>query len=660
MSRSREPRPRDPRRPADSTRRAAASRSSGKPGRARAGGEPPRRRGGSREPVPHPRTPPGAGASPPGKRRPARQAGRSAPVPPLRRRFRRGNPGRRIKIAVLLMVVVLLIFAGRLVQIQGIQAAEYASAASDLRLSTIDIPTTRGDITDVNGNPFAMSVAVRTVFVDPVDIRDDERDEIVAELSQRFDLDPDEVAAKVDAEPSRYQVIMRNVSPAEWEELDELDFQGVAAQTDYKRVYPEETGAANLVGFVGSDGHGLEGLESVLEDTLAGEPGQQQVEVGAAGTQIPMANGLAREPVPGQDVRLTLDQDVQWHAQRALADRVADLDAEGGSVIVMRPTGEIVAMASYPTYNPNDIQDSTPEQRSNGALAVAFEPGSTNKVITAAGALEEDLTTPETVYTVPYAIQRYDQTFRDAHFHETERLTLNGIMAQSSNTGTIQVAEQLGAEGLYTYLGKFGFGKPTGLDLPGENAGILTDPDDWWGTQLASISFGQGISVNAVQMASVYATIANDGVRVEPRVVAGTVDDSGEFTPAPGARQEQVVSAETAEEVRLMLEAVTGEEGTAQQARIPGYRVAGKTGTANRVNPETGRYAGGGYTSTFVGMAPADDPELVVQVVLHGPQRDYYGGEAAAPVFTDVMSFSLKTLQVPPTDTEPPNIRLSE
>ncbi|RCV58928.1 peptidoglycan glycosyltransferase [Marinitenerispora sediminis] len=599
------------------------------------------------------------GAVPP-PRRPRGRGGGRTPVPPLRRRFRRGNPGRRIKIAVLLMVVVLLIFAGRLVQIQGIQAADYASAASDLRLNTIDIPTTRGDITDVNGNPFAMSVAVRTVFVDPVDVRDDQRDEIVDELSERFDLDPDEVAAKVDAEPSRYQVIMRNVSPAEWRELDELGFQGVAAQTDYKRVYPEETGAANLIGFVGSDGHGLEGLESMLESTLAGEPGTQQVEVGAEGTQIPMATGLAQEPVPGRDVRLTLDQDVQWRAQQALAERVTDLDAEGGSVIVMRPTGEIVAMASYPTYDPNDIQDSTPEQRGNGAVAVAFEPGSTNKVITAAGALEEGLTTPETVYTVPYAIQRYDQTFRDSHFHETQRLTLNGIMAQSSNVGTIQVAEQLGADGLYTYLGKFGFGKPTGLDLPGENAGILTDPDDWWGTQLPSVSFGQGISVNAVQMASVYATIANDGVRVEPQVVAGTVDEGGEFTASPEPRQEQVVSADTAEELRLMLEAVTGEEGTAEQAQIPGYRVAGKTGTANRVNPETGRYAGGGYTSTFVGMAPADDPELIVQVVLHGPQRDYYGGEAAAPVFTDVMSFSLKTLQIPPTGTEPPNIRLEE
>lgn len=581
-------------------------------------------------------------------------------MPPLRRTFRRGDPQRRIRLAGVLMTVVLVLFAGRLIQIQGIDAATYASEAADLRLSTITIPTTRGQITDVNGNALALSTEVRTVFVDPVDVPDDQRAKIIGELSERFDLDRDEVAAKVGAEPSRYEVIAKNVSPAEWTELDGLGLPGVGALTDYKRVYPEETGAADLIGFTGSDGRGLEGLEGVLDDTLAGEPGEHQVEIGVSGTQIPMAKGLVKEPVAGKDVRLTLDQDVQWHAQQALAERAEELDAESGSVIVMRPTGEIVAMADYPTYSPSDIEGSDREDRSNGAVAEAFEPGSTNKVITAAGALEEGLTTPETVYTVPYSIQRYDQTFKDSHQHETQRMTLNGIIAQSSNVGTIQVGEQLGAESLYDYLGKFGFGKPTGLDLPGENAGILTDPDDWWGTQLPSISFGHGLSVNAVQMASVYATIANGGVRAEPTLVAGTVGEDKEFTPAEEPRQERVISAGTAGEIQLMLEAVTGDEGTAAEARIPGYRVAGKTGTANRVDPETGEYEGGGYTSTFVGFAPADAPELIVQVVLHGPEGTYHGGEAATPVFTDIMSFGLKTMKIPPTDTEPPNIRLFE
>lgn len=560
----------------------------------------------------------------------------------------------------MLILAVMVLFSGRLVQIQAIDAPTYAEKASNVRQSAIDIPTTRGEITDASGNAFAVSVEVRTVFVDPKEVPDSKRAEVTDALTQHFGLDRDVVAGKVAAEPSRYQVIKEEVPPAEWQELEEFGLDGVGAQVDYKRVYPEETGAADLVGFVGDDGHGLEGLEGVLDDTLAGEPGTRQVETGATGTQIPMAGGLAKEPVPGKDVQLTLDQDIQWHAQQALAESVEEQDAEGGSVIVMRPTGEVVAMADSPSYSPDEINESTASDRANGAVAEAFEPGSTNKVITAAGALEEGLTTPETVYTVPYSIQRYDETFTDSQYHETKRLTLNGIMAKSSNVGTIQVGEQLGKEGLYEYLGKFGFGQPTGLDLPGENAGILTDPDDWWGTQLATVSFGQGISVNAVQMASVYATIANDGVRAEPSVVAGTVGEDGELSATGDPKRERVLSEETSDELKVMLEAVTGDEGTAQQARIPGYRVAGKTGTASRVNPDTGNYEGGGYTAAFAGFAPADNPELVVQVVLHNPQEDHYGGEAAGPVFSDVMSFGLKTLEIPPSDSESPNVRLTE
>ncbi|GAB3205803.1 peptidoglycan synthetase FtsI [Marinactinospora thermotolerans DSM 45154] len=651
MSTPRDPRPRNPRRRGtpDRTVKGTSPRENGGQGRPRGSVDPARTGTAAKGGRPRPR----------GKAVPSRRPPRG-PVPPLRRRFRRSDPGPRIRIALALMGVVLLVFAGRLVQIQGIEAASYASAAAELRLSETEIPTTRGSITDADGRPFAMSVEVRTVFVDPYDVKADERDTIVTELSRRFDLPEEEVARKVDSDDSRYQVIAREVPLEEWKELDELDLQGVAAETAYKRVYPEETGAANLVGFVGTDGHGLEGLESVLEDTLAGDPGSRQVELGTGGTEIPMANGVAKEPVPGHDVRLTLDQDVQWRAQQALAQRAGELGADSGSVIVMRPTGEIVAMANYPTYDPDAIEESTPEQRANGALSAAFEPGSTNKVITAAAALEEDVVTPDTVYTVPDSIRRHGETFRDSHNHPTQRMTLNGIMATSSNVGTIKVAEDVGAEGLYEYLGKFGFGEPSGLGLPGENSGILTAPDEWWGTQLASISFGHGISVNAVQMASVYATVANDGVRVEPTVIAGSTDENGEFRPAPEPAKERVISEETARELRLMLEAVTGEHGTAQDARIPGYRVAGKTGTANRVDPDTGSYDTGGYTSTFVGMAPADDPELIVQVVLHNPKEQYYGGEAAAPVFTDVMSFALKTLQIPPTATEQPNIRLFE
>ncbi|QVQ53138.1 penicillin-binding protein 2 [Spiractinospora alimapuensis] len=611
------------------------------------------RRGGTRPPRP-PQGRPGAGRGGP---RPGERPGVRVPLRPT---LRRGEPGRRIKAGLVLLVALLLLFTGRLVQIQGIESATYAAEAADLRLQRIEIPTTRGEITDVNGNPFAVSVETRTVFVDPMEVDEDQRDDVVDELAQRFDLDPEEVAVKVDATPTRYQVVARNVTPEEARELGELELAGVNDQIGYRRVYPDDSGVANLVGFVGADGHGLEGLEGSLDDTLAGQPGRQHIELGAGGTQIPMAGGLEREPVPGTDVRLTLDRDIQWQAQEALQDRVEELNAAGGSVIVMRPTGEILAMANAPTFDPNAVEDSEAEDRRNGAVADAFEPGSTNKVITAAAVLEEGLGTPDTVYSVPESLDRHDRTFRDATPHGYERLTMSGIIALSSNVGTVLMAEQVGADGLYDYLGRFGFGKPTGLDLPGENAGIVAPPDEWWGTQLATISFGQGISVNAVQAASVYATIANDGVRAEPHIVAGTVGEDGELDEGSDATQERVISEESAADLRLMLEAVTGEHGTAQQAQIPGYRVAGKTGTAQNVNPETGTYEGGGYTSTFVGFAPADDPELVVQVVLHDAESDYHGGEAAGPVFSDVMSFALKSEQVPPADEEMESLRLFE
>ncbi|WP_159941193.1 MULTISPECIES: penicillin-binding protein 2 [unclassified Nocardiopsis] len=651
MSAPRDRRPRDPRRPG------ATSRSGSRPSR-RSQREPRRPEGGAR-----PRSSTRAqGRGPREARGGARRPASPPPPPPLlRRTFRRGEPHGRIRIGGALILVVLLLFAGRLVQIQGLEAEQYAEAASNTRLQTIDIPTLRGQITDANGRPFALSMEVRTVFVDPEEVEEEERARLVDELSARFDLAEEEVEAKVDARPSRYQVVARGVLPEEWQELRSLGLSGLGSEVDYERVYPEETGAADLVGFVGSEGHGLEGLEGYLDSTLAGEAGKRRVEVGMDGTQIPMAGGLAQEPVPGQDVRLTLDQDIQWYAAQTLAERAEELEAEAGSVIVERVgTGEILAMADYPTYSQSDISATGAREWANGAVSEIFEPGSTNKVITLGAALEEGLTTPETVYTVPYSIEYYDRTFRNSTNQGTQRLTVNGIMAQSSNVGTIKIADQVGAGVLHSYMKDFGLGQPTGLHLPGEEAGVLTSPEDWWGTQLPSVSIGHGLSVNAAQMASVYSTIANGGVRVAPRVIAGTVDAEGNFTPAEEPEQRRVISQETAEQLALMLEAVTSDEGTAPEARIDGYRVAGKTGTANRINPETGSYEGGGYTATFAGFAPADDPQVVVQVVLHNPQGTYYGGEAAGPVFNDIMSFALKSLKIPPTETDPPAIRLFE
>jgi cell division protein FtsI (penicillin-binding protein 3) len=321
--------------------------------------------------------------------------------------------------------------------------------------------------------------------------------------------------------------------------------------------------------------------------------------------------------------------------------------------------GRMLAMASAPGYDPNHYTRSEPDRWGSPLVQEAYEPGSTGKVVTAAAAMEKGGVTPQTPFTVPDRIRRFDRTFSDSHDHPTERLTFAGVLATSSNVGTILASERISPQTLYQSLRSFGFGEKTGIGLPGETAGQLMPPDKWSGTDRYPIAFGQTMSVNAVQMASVYATIANDGVRAAPTLIAGTTGKDGAFTPAPRGQSRQVISASTARAIRDMLEGVTSPEGTAPKAKIPGYRVAGKTGTADIVNPQCGCYDGSGYTASFAGFAPADDPQLVVQVVLQGPTKgSHYGGDAAAPVFKDVMSFALQTRKVPPTGSRAPIIKI--
>jgi cell division protein FtsI (penicillin-binding protein 3) len=323
---------------------------------------------------------------------------------------------------------------------------------------------------------------------------------------------------------------------------------------------------------------------------------------------------------------------------------------------VMRKDGTILALANAPGFNPNDTRKAKAENMYNRALSEVYEPGSTGKVMTAAAALEEGVVTPSTPFTVNATLERSGKTFHDSHAHPPERLTFAGVLATSSNVGTIMAGEKLSASTMYRYLKGFGIGQPSGLKFPGESRGILADVKDWSGSQRYTVLFGQGLSVNAVQAAGVYQTIANDGVRVAPQLVTGTRDASGHLTKAPPAKQVRVVSPETARSVRTMLEGVVSAEGTAPQAKIEGYRVAGKTGTAQRVDPECSCYQG--YTGSFIGIAPADDPQLIVAVTLQRPVKGYFGGQVAAPVFQQIMSYALARLDIPPTGTKSPKVRI--
>jgi cell division protein FtsI (penicillin-binding protein 3) len=569
------------------------------------------------------------------------------------------DPVRRLNVGLLLIAFVLSLFAGRLVQLQGLAADGYAHRAVQQRLVKIDLPAIRGQITDAQGEPLAMTVDARAIYADPSRIKPEQRNQIAGSMSSILGLNPAAVLKLISTPNTQFKYIAHGVRPDKARTISALDFPGIGTLPEYRRIYPNNSVAANVVGYVGRDGNGLGGLEFTMNRMLAGRNGWQRVEISRDGQHIPMGEDQTLKPVPGRGLRLTLLRDLQYKAQVAIQKQVKATHAKSGSVIVIDPrSGQILAMASAPGFDPNNLTKADPRNLGNRPVQEAFEPGSTNKVITAAATMEKGGVTPNTAFTVPDHITRYGRTFHDSHPHSTERLTFGGVLATSSNIGTIMASERISQQTLYQFLRGFGFGALTGVGLPGETPGLLRPPNQWSGTDRYPIAFGQTVSVNALQMASVYATIANGGVRVTPTLVAGTTDGHGGFLPSPAPAHRRVISAETANQIIHMLEGVTTHEGTAPEAQIPGYRVAGKTGTAERVNPRCGCYRGGGYTASFAGIAPADNPQLVVQVVLQDPKGAHYGGEVAAPVFKDVMSFALQTQKIPPTGSKSPKIRI--
>lgn len=555
-----------------------------------------------------------------------------------------------MRLALVATLALLTVVSGRLVQVQALDSASYADQAQRQRFRQVTLVAQRGDIVDRNGAVLATSEAMRAVFADPAMVVDP-----VATANKlapllgipASDLLPNLTGTK------RFRYLAHAVTPELADRVLKEKLPGIGTREEQVRQYPGGEVAADVVGVLGRDGSTASGLEYAYGKELAGVSGEQTMQVGRTGQEIPVAGGTIREPVPGATVRLTIDRDIQWMAQQAIARQVAATNSLNGSVIVMRPgTGEVLAMASAPTFDANHPTD--PSRMGNPAVGDVFEPGSVNKVITFSAGLAERVITPDTPITVPPTLAVAGHTFHDAEAHGTEHLTATGVLAKSSNIGTIEVAQKLGKARLYRYLTAFGFGAKTGVGFPGEETGWLPSPDKWWGTSLPTIAFGQGVSVTALQVASVYSTIANGGVRVTPRLVAGTTAPDGTFTPVPAEPSRRVVSARVAHQVSDMLEAVTSNEGTAPAARIDGYRVAGKTGTAQR--SVGGVYQG--YTASFVGFAPADKPELVVYVVLQDPKNGHFGGQVAAPVFHDVMSYALAVCHVAPTGTTPPVARL--
>jgi cell division protein FtsI (penicillin-binding protein 3) len=553
--------------------------------------------------------------------------------------------------------MVLSLIGGRLLQLQGVDRAAYAQSAQTQQSQKVTLLAARGTITDRNGNAIAATVDARNIIADPEQIS---APQIVAsQLAPVLHLDPTVLLDKLEVHSEYALLTPVPVSPAVADAVLALKQPGVTAQDTSRRIYPDGTLAANVVGFVGSTGQGLGGLESSYQATLAGKNGSSTYQVGANGDQIPDGGTSVTPAVEGTSLRLSLERDIQYEAQRAITKQVKATQALSGTVIVMNPkNGQLLALASAPTFNPNHVASANPDALGDPAVTTPFEPGSVNKVITMSAALEDGLVTPRSRFVIPPSLSVAGTQFHDAESHGTEHLTLTGILAKSSNIGAIKVAQRLGPQRLYHYLRAYGYGTTTGVGLPGESAGILPTIADWSGTSLATLAFGQGVDVTAMQVAEVYSTIANNGIRVKPSIVAGTESANHEYTPAPAPSRTRVISPTVATELRNMLESVTTVEGTAPEAAISGYRVAGKTGTANRYNGHGG-YTGAGYTATFAGMVPADNPKLVAVVVLDRPLHNYFGGAVAAPVFHTVMSFALQTLGIAPTFTKPPKAKLT-
>ena len=578
----------------------------------------------------------------------------------------------RIRKIVAIAVVIFLLFGLRLIEIQAIRASGYVKKAEVELSKSATLLAPRGTIYDINGVELARSISAMNIAVDQTVVNDPAAAaKVVAPILK---MTPSQLQPDLTGE-RRYVLIAKDITPETWRQINQAikDYNtqilktkdgiskrigGFVPERSFIRDYPSGKLTSSLIGITNDQGSGASGIESSLNSLLAGTNGKY-IYANGRGNIIPGSEQVSVEAKSGTSVRLTIDRDVQWVAQNAISQAVASSRAESGTVIVMDPkTGAILAQASAPTFDPNISSTITLNKLRNPAVQEVYEPGSTGKVITVAAALQEGLVTPQSIFTIPYKMKVADEYFHDHEKHPTQRLTTTGLLAVSSNTGSIQIGQKLGKDTLYNYLRKFGIGQSTNSKLPGESAGILHPVKEWSGTSLPTIAFGQGYSLTAMQSTSVFATIANDGVRVSPSILAGVVDESGKYTPAKENESVRVLSSQTASNMRAMMESVVSSNGTAPAAAISGYRIAGKTGTANRFNSACKCYSG--YTASFIGFAPADQPKYVISVTIQDPKGMHWGGVLAGPVFKKVMSFVLQSERVQPTTAPVTTFKLTE
>ncbi|MDX6325769.1 MAG: hypothetical protein QOK15_2123, partial [Nocardioidaceae bacterium] len=515
-----------------------------------------------------------------------------------------------------------------------------------------------------NGTPLAESLDGSMIVADPTKTGQDAA-AIASVLADRLHLDYIKTVKNLRWPGTRFRYIARRVPTTEAtrvvKNLTDQGYKGLDIRRDPVRSYPAGDVAANLVGYVNEEGKPAGGAEQTFDTLLRGKDGSATYDVGG-GNVIPLGDNSVTDPVNGHDLTLTIDRDLQWYTQRVLRQTVEDAGAESGTAVVLDSrTGELLALADDPTYDPNATYQSDLDRLSSRAFTAPYEPGSVEKVLTVASLIDAGLVDPLTQFTVPPTLQSSDRTIHDYFEHGTLPLTLTGIIAKSSNIGTVLAARQMDKDRLYHYLRSFGLGSRTGIPGYGESAGMLAPASSWLDINRDNIAFGQGLAVTAVQMAAAVNTIANGGVYVQPSLVKGHATTyDGVETGSDLATSHRVVSKKAAHETRNMMEMVTNPDvGTAPLAAINGYRVAGKTGTAQMVNPACKCYDGKYFTVSFAGFAPADDPRFTVYIVVHKPTNHGGGGSTGGPAFRKIMSYLLQRYAVPPSGSKPPQLPIT-
>ncbi|HEX5909333.1 MAG TPA: penicillin-binding protein 2 [Thermoleophilaceae bacterium] len=542
---------------------------------------------------------------------------------------------RRIGLLFAVFLLLLGLATLRATWLGTVKADSLSERAATQQVEELKVPAGRGTITDRKGVELAVSEEATTVFANPMLIKNPSK--VAAELAPLLGRDQSELLPLLSDKDKGFVYLRRKLDPTLGDKISRLRIEGIDTVSEPNRTYPQGALAGQLLGSVGLDGNGLAGIEQQFDQELHGEDGQRKLVKDATGKVISLADTKRQES--GEDLKLTIDAALQERVEAVLGQVARDHRPKGATALVMDPrNGELLAMANYPRVNPNDLINSPKDGLQNRAVGSAFEPGSTFKAFTVAGALQDGKVTPETELDLPSQLQVADRTIGEAHDRGAVTLTTAQILAQSSNVGSVMIGQKLGPARFDHWVRKFGFGKPTGVSLPGEGGGIVPAPKDYSGSSMGNLPIGQGLAVTPLQMAAGFSALANGGVLHRPHVVAGQSD--------PGKR---VVAPKTAAQVARMLEGVLAAGGTAQEASIPGYKLAGKTGTAQKPDPENGGYSEFKFFSSFIGFAPAENPRLMVAVMVDEPTNGYYGGEVAAPAFEKIVSFALPYMKIPPS-----------